>query len=46
MVSYKVKLSLPVTNDELLTIKNAALALDDGDEEPGVLVVPNGLQNC
>ncbi|EOQ6113793.1 PAAR domain-containing protein [Escherichia coli] len=33
---YKVKLlSLPVTNDELLTIKNAALALDDGDEEPG-----------
>ena len=33
---YKVKLlSLPVTNNELLTIKNAALALDDGDEEPG-----------
>ena len=33
---YKVKLlSLPVTNDELLTIKNAAVALDDGDEEQG-----------
>ncbi|HIH4391514.1 TPA: PAAR domain-containing protein, partial [Citrobacter freundii] len=33
---YKVKMvSLPVTDEEIVVLKNAAIALDDGDEEPG-----------
>lgn len=33
---YKIKLlSVPITQGELLKLKNAAVALDDGDYEPG-----------
>ncbi len=35
---YKVKtLSIPVTDDEIMIVKNAAYSLDDGDQEPGAL---------
>ncbi|WP_437434553.1 hypothetical protein [Yokenella regensburgei] len=33
---YKVKIvALPVTDEEIVVLTNAAIALDDGDEEPG-----------